>query len=114
VFVNTQCICGNEKAPFCVQCVRNHSLDQKVTDYVVTLTCLRECFNSVSWQRWCHSRGIGSEQWPPSRQSSRGSWCSLCPSRWIWMCHVIRCLRRNTSTASRFAACLLQTHKKLH
>jgi len=31
------------------------------TNYIVTLTCLRECLNSISWQRWGHSRGIGSE-----------------------------------------------------
>jgi len=34
---------------------------RKWTNYAAMLTCLRECFNSISWQRWGHSRGIGSE-----------------------------------------------------
>jgi len=34
---------------------------RKWTNDVPMLTCLRECFNSISWQRWGHSRGIGSE-----------------------------------------------------
>ena len=112
VLLNTQGICSNDRAPFMsgVSEIIAQSRN-KQTNYVVRLTCLRECFNSVCWQGWGHSRGIGSEQWTPSRQSGRGPWCSLCPSRWIRMRHVIRCLRGDTSTASRFAACLLKIHK---
>jgi hypothetical protein len=63
VFVNTQGICTNERMPFLS--VVSEIIAQarrRQTNYVVMLTCLRKCFNSISWQRWSHSRGIGSEQ----------------------------------------------------